>query len=347
MLAPSHIKDTKIKLVAIAKDEAAYLPDWIFHHHYFGFDHIDIYINNTSDNSLAILQNVVKTYPVTLLDGNSFFTVKGTAPQAEIYKKALAESNKQGFTHVMFLDIDEFWIPRQFNQSVHECVERINADIICFEWLMRMNEHAWFLPPVTNPIRGHRAQSIKSIVRSGLSSKDINPHNLYIKNAVYKLANGQPVKFTKNEFSKVAPEELSTPVKDYFILHRAYRSQPEYIALLNRGRPLHTQEFQSCFKDNRWGFYKRQTEEVIPIDDEYFAQYDQQRNLFFSHLIDDEELKKARRSVRLNRKHVVKMIAKANLEEADTLARILTNITLPDVTEAYLLFKNRLSQSVD
>lgn len=41
----------KVKLVAIAKDEAAYLPDWIFHHLYFGFDSIDIYVNNTTDNT--------------------------------------------------------------------------------------------------------------------------------------------------------------------------------------------------------------------------------------------------------------------------------------------------------
>lgn len=46
--------ELKIKLVAIAKDEAAYLPEWIFHHLYFGFDQIDIYVNNTSDNTFAL-----------------------------------------------------------------------------------------------------------------------------------------------------------------------------------------------------------------------------------------------------------------------------------------------------
>ena len=44
----------KIKLVAIAKNEAAYLPQWIFHHLRLGVDSIDIYINGSSDNSVEI-----------------------------------------------------------------------------------------------------------------------------------------------------------------------------------------------------------------------------------------------------------------------------------------------------
>ena len=44
----------KIKLVAIAKNEAAYLPQWIFHHLRLGVDSIDVYINGSSDNSVEI-----------------------------------------------------------------------------------------------------------------------------------------------------------------------------------------------------------------------------------------------------------------------------------------------------
>ena len=41
----------KVKVVAIAKDEGAYIAEWIFHHLYFGFDAIDIYVNRTTDNT--------------------------------------------------------------------------------------------------------------------------------------------------------------------------------------------------------------------------------------------------------------------------------------------------------
>ena len=40
-----------IKLVAIAKNEAPYIPLWAFHHFQIGIDLIEIHINNTDDNS--------------------------------------------------------------------------------------------------------------------------------------------------------------------------------------------------------------------------------------------------------------------------------------------------------
>lgn len=62
----------KIKLIAIAKDEAAYLPDWIFHHLYFGFDSIDIYVNNTTDNTNDLKLFLEKEHRVSFIDGDSF-----------------------------------------------------------------------------------------------------------------------------------------------------------------------------------------------------------------------------------------------------------------------------------
>ena len=43
-----------IKLVAIAKNEAPYIPLWAFHHFRIGIDLIEIHINNTDDNSIRI-----------------------------------------------------------------------------------------------------------------------------------------------------------------------------------------------------------------------------------------------------------------------------------------------------
>ena len=50
--------EIKIKLVAIAKDEAAYLPQWIFHHLRLGVDSIDVYINDSFDNSIEISRKI-------------------------------------------------------------------------------------------------------------------------------------------------------------------------------------------------------------------------------------------------------------------------------------------------
>ena len=50
------------RLVAIAKDEASYIADWIHHHLYFGFDQIHVYVNRTTDNTIAILKEITKRY---------------------------------------------------------------------------------------------------------------------------------------------------------------------------------------------------------------------------------------------------------------------------------------------
>ena len=47
-----------LKLVAIAKDEAAYLAEWIFHHLYLGIHSIEIYLNGITDNSYRIVRRI-------------------------------------------------------------------------------------------------------------------------------------------------------------------------------------------------------------------------------------------------------------------------------------------------
>ena len=65
----------KVKLVAIAKDEGAYLVDWIFHHLYFGFYAIDIYVNRTSDNTFEIADKLKSLEQVRFLDGDALDNV--------------------------------------------------------------------------------------------------------------------------------------------------------------------------------------------------------------------------------------------------------------------------------
>ena len=54
----SRISVTRIKLIAIAKNEAANLTEWIYHHFSIGVDFIDIYINGSDDNSLNICKKI-------------------------------------------------------------------------------------------------------------------------------------------------------------------------------------------------------------------------------------------------------------------------------------------------
>lgn len=55
-------QDIRIKIFAIAKDEAAYIPQWVHHHFYFGFDEIEIWLNNIEDNSIEVCKRLSNTY---------------------------------------------------------------------------------------------------------------------------------------------------------------------------------------------------------------------------------------------------------------------------------------------
>ena len=70
-----------IKLVAIAKDEAAYLAEWIYHHLSIGIQEIDVYLNGITDNSYRLMRLInakhknVKFYNADYLVGISIRVV--------------------------------------------------------------------------------------------------------------------------------------------------------------------------------------------------------------------------------------------------------------------------------
>jgi hypothetical protein len=64
-------KTPNIHLTGCAKNEAAYLPEWIFHHLNIGFNSIKVYVNNTDDNSIEVLNKIIKHHPQVSLKWHS------------------------------------------------------------------------------------------------------------------------------------------------------------------------------------------------------------------------------------------------------------------------------------
>lgn len=94
-------------LVAIAKNEAPYLLEWITYHLSIGFSRITIYDNESTDGSAALLERIAEA------DGRvavRFWASDGlyASPQATAYNDALGAV---ATAWVMFLDIDEFLVP--------------------------------------------------------------------------------------------------------------------------------------------------------------------------------------------------------------------------------------------
>ena len=259
----------KTKLVAIAKDEAAYLPEWIFHHLHFGFDEIEIYINFTTDNSLALLNKIKRNHPIKFknveyllepecdkydglisqryLEYNKF--------QSRAYAELLFNARKDGFSHVMFLDIDELWTPSCFKAKIEEVLTDLgDPDIAYFRWKNKVLENEEFGRPfqqdtlVVGPNHG------KCIVKTNIEIELISSHGVsYLGQEKLKKAD-----LRKRNIA--------------FVLHRFQRSLIEYISLLGRGDP--TFAGKPGLKFNRGGYIDASDGLPIDFDPALITSYD-------------------------------------------------------------------------
>jgi len=331
----------KIKLVAIAKNEACYLPEWIAHHLYFGFDSIDIYVNNTSDNTENIAAKLKSIKNVEFHNGDTFFRPKVDVPQVEIYKFELNLSKEQRYTHVMFLDIDEFWTPLNLTSSIHEFIKKFSADIVCFEWMNRTNEPVPYLPTISESLTGIKGNHIKSLVGTHVMVESVNPHNVLAYKANYQLADGSDFVVDSKNYAKINTEQVNTPIKDALIIHRMYRSQEEYVALLARGRPIQNRKFADIVKTNRSGYSPKHISARLAFSGEALERYNQNHSFFIEKYNLDCEMAEAKAFVKAKKEEMIALIENAPIEYYPILNKMLHRVTLQDVNRAMEKFKSK------
>ena len=255
-----------IKLVAIAKDEAAYLAEWIYHHLSIGVDEIDVYLNGITDNSYRLMRLIVARYPnVHFYNADSLMAACVRAKssfQQVIYRFAWStERRKKCFTHLAFLDIDEYLVSAKFGQPIDSMFKSAGEfDIVSNLWYSD-------LPSDAEPFSRFFCESqmvqkmsiLKSIGR--LKAKIGMPivHNFGgIKRYPGKIksctSDGSSIQYSG--FGKRIDQRCRTKLIDsmepWFVYHRIFRSHDEYCASLMRGRKHRSND--APIKDNRGGF---------------------------------------------------------------------------------------------
>ena len=109
-----------LAVVAIMKNEAPYVKEWLDYHLAAGVEHFYIYDNESPDNLKEVLQPYIDAGIVTY----KFYP--GTGRQIEAYTDAF-KSYRFFCRYMTFIDADEFIFP-QSNQSIVEVVDEIFAD---------------------------------------------------------------------------------------------------------------------------------------------------------------------------------------------------------------------------
>jgi hypothetical protein len=232
---------SKVKLIAIAKDESAYFAEWIAHHLHCGFDSIDIYINRTRDNSITLLEKVCAAYPeVKFFEADWIDTAGPKAAerlQFIIYAMALDKLKRDSeYTHVCFLDIDEFWVHQEKDVNIKTFVDGFDPnDVIYLEWLVDFGRDLPF-SLIPNVIEAYISPLGKCIYPVNADIEQVRLHiSIFKSEQNVVLADGR--KYLEDNSKQQALISSQSSLKPCFIFHRANRSQMEYISLTLRGRP--------------------------------------------------------------------------------------------------------------
>ena len=106
-----------LAIVAIFKDEAPYLREWLDYHLLAGAEHFYLYNNDSSDDYEKVLAPYVEAELVTLIDWS------GKLMQMPAYNDALKRF-KFFCRYMAFIDLDEFIYPKT-NRSIVEVTDEI------------------------------------------------------------------------------------------------------------------------------------------------------------------------------------------------------------------------------
>ena len=106
-----------LAIVAIFKDEARYLKEWLDYHLLAGVEHFYLYNNDSSDDYKKILAPYVENNLVTLTD------FPGKVMQLPVYNDAIEKFRFEA-RYFAFIDIDEFIFPKT-NRAVAEVVDEV------------------------------------------------------------------------------------------------------------------------------------------------------------------------------------------------------------------------------
>ena len=321
----------KVKLVAIAKNEAAYLPEWICHHLHFGFAAIEIHYNGCSDNTPEVAR-AFSSESVQFINADAVFERSKAKPQIEIYRHAFSAAKKQGFDHVMFLDIDEFWVPYDLSTSIADFIQSAPYfDVLSFQWANKVSDYTPFSTALDESIRVQPARQLKSVYKSFITPGLLNPHNI-LDNSLIKLESSFSPFVPSNRYHSLAATDTLPPRA--FVLHRKYRSQIEYIASLDRGVVGRGKSVVSIFKSNRAGFENKKAFETIEFSKSALAAYQKAVNTSLTNYEAEEILERARDGVKQRFYKVLNNIRSAPLAEASVIHKILRNVTLEEACQA-------------
>ncbi len=221
-------QNVKLSVCAIMKDEASYLEEWLEFHKIIGVEKFYLYNNNSTDNTLEIIQPYIESGEVICHDWPF------RPGQMGAYEHCLQSYGKES-EWMAFIDLDEFLFPSEEDDLKIILDDFKDYPAVVVNWLT-FGSSGHLKKPEGLQIENFtkRAKTdfannyhVKSIVRPDQTLKPRNPHYCQYIEGSAVTENKQPV---PDSFSK------TVSVKRLRINHYTTRSKEEFDNKTKRGR---------------------------------------------------------------------------------------------------------------
>ncbi|RBW46953.1 hypothetical protein DS885_05450 [Psychromonas sp. B3M02] len=335
---PAICNETAV--IAVIKDESAYIHEWVHHYHHFGFNHIYLAVNRTSDRTIEVLDKIcskyqsVKYFITDWIDKDSDESGINPNMQRLSYSFLANEVFKnKNVTHCLSLDADEFFYPKCFKKNINDFIGSFpENEMLSIHWACQGVDSEEFLPPFANNEYYIRPQ-VKTVISRSAFEK-IKKFTVHIpllceKNGLHIDASGLP--FVEGKHREISQINFSSNQKG-FILHRMIRSDLEYLALLLRKRPASTLRL----KNNRNGIFVKPGLLKLDIPKETLNVYYESLNAFISTCSLREILNEERSEIKGRAKQIL------NVSDEEILENIETYYTVLNGTSAFPLLHSRM-----
>ena len=221
-------------IIAIARDENAYLDEWIQYYHTLGFNHIYIWDNN--DVGDLSIYNVTKQYNyVTVLDARGRDKLIQLGRQRGCYQR-IYDQIKMEYDWVGIFDIDEFlYVPDSIDNFVSQPIFN-DTSCIHFNWRYYGDNDLVLYDPrpvqerfaepcpnnVKYALRDYENGWVKSLIRGKLRTCDILVHSAYTpdmqcRHATGTKCDGHAEYINKIDFSAGYVKHYGTKTIDEYI----------------------------------------------------------------------------------------------------------------------------------
>lgn len=238
-----------LSIVAILKNEAPYIKEWIEYHKIVGVERFYLYDNDSTDNVREVLQSYIDSGIVC------YHKVSGSVVQNKVYRDAIYKYKDQT-RWMAAIDLDEFIVPIEKDNLPNLLSDYEQYPGLCVNWCM-FDSNGFDNPPkengglvTANYLRVYADEGCKvnRHVKTIFDPKRVvsmnNPHFCYYKDRAYPV---------NEKFEKIKGPFSDKHVSSKIVINHYFcKSKTEYINKIMRGRA--TKQAKREYNDNDLNF---------------------------------------------------------------------------------------------